>query len=150
IIHDEGDLIPRTVFIEADSNTETVTALGSAAITCRANGTNSLTLNTSSAGSTVNVYGTASFPPFGGLTTISQRGSNDVVNVGSNGPVAGTLATINGPLQVYNGPSFSNLNIHDELDGVSRTGYITGNSIAGLSPAPIYTTSNSIRNLTVN
>jgi hypothetical protein len=52
-------------------------------------------------------------------------------------------------LTVYNGPSYSNLNIHDELDSYSVIANISSTAITGMSYAPIYTTSTSIRNLTV-
>src|SRR5262249_35903398 len=150
-IHDEGDLSARSVNVFAnpiDGSPYEEVLVGVTQIYCKVADTRSVFVNTSSAGSTANVFGTASF--FGGVETIiTQQGSSNVVNVGSGADGPGTLATINGPLTVANGLGYSNLNLHDELDGVSRTGTISGTAITGLSNGPIHTGA-SIGNLTVN
>src|SRR5262249_33630611 len=118
---------------------------GSAAINCRVLDTRSVTVNTGSGGSIVNVLATAAFT-FGAGTTISQRRNGDVVNVGSGGSLAG----ISGPLTVQNGSAFTGLSINDQSDAFSRTATISASGITGLSAGPINATSFSIRNLAVN
>jgi hypothetical protein len=152
-IHDEGDLGGRSVFVDANADlgfpSEKVTFQGSASIYCFTNVTGSLTVNTGAAGSTANVFGTALFNMGLGGTTINQRGSSDVVNVGGVLGL-GTLANINGPLTLHNDAGLSDLNIHDELDGVNHPfAQIADHAIAGLTPFPIYTYFGSTRNLSV-
>jgi hypothetical protein len=155
-INDQGDLTSRTAMIDVvpigGLPYQQVTGLGSAAINCKVNDTRSVTINTSSAGSTANVLATANFA-FGAGTTISQRGGSDVVNVGSGGGRPGTLANINGLLTVYNGPAYSAVNINNQSDPVSHNVTITNagpGGVSGIAPAAINFTSFSVRQLTVN
>jgi hypothetical protein len=143
-IHDESDLYRRQVYVLDESSVAFGVIIANTEIDCWSAETSSVTVNTGSGGSTVDVFSTRA------PTRIVQWGTSDVVNVGDHGADRGALADIQSSLTVVNVPSYSDLNIHDELDGGNRTANISGTAITGLSNGPIYTTAGSIRNLTVN
>jgi N-acetylneuraminic acid mutarotase len=88
------------------------------------------TVNTGAGSDTVNVLATS-----GTLTVNGQGGGgNDVLNLGS----ANSLAGINGPVNVINGPSYFHVNVNDGADNANHLNVIlsTG-SLTGLAPAAI-------------
>jgi hypothetical protein len=92
---------------------------------------NPTVLNTGNGDDTVNIQGTSVFAPF----TVNAAGhGNDRVNVGNSGSLAG----INGTLQLNNGPNFSHVNINDGADGADHPNVmLTSFSLTGLAPAAI-------------
>jgi hypothetical protein len=87
-------------------------------------------VNTGAGSDTVNVLATS-----GTLTVNGQGGGgNDVLNLGN----ANSLAGINGPVNVINGPSYFHVNVNDGGDNANHPNVIlsTG-SLTGLAPAAI-------------
>jgi autotransporter-associated beta strand protein len=92
----------------------------------------------------------------GGLTTnilanvkplsVFGASSADVTNVGN----AGTLASINSDVSVFNRVGSATLNVNDQADPNSRMVAISGSGITGLSAGAINTGASAIGNLTVN
>jgi hypothetical protein len=89
-------------------------------------------LNTGAGSDQVFVSGTT------GKLYVDNTGSLDEVYVTGNG----TLATINGAVDVY-GAGATYLYVEDIYDTTTRTATLTGNALTGLSPAPIEWTASS-------
>ena len=98
------------------------------------NGVTSVTINGGGGANTFNVLSTAALAP---LTINGGIGSNDTVQIGNSGSLAG----IAGDVSVANKSGHTAVVVDDDADTVSRTATITSNSVTGLSAGAInYTT----------
>jgi hypothetical protein len=101
---------------------------------------NSVTVNSGTGSDVINVFRTLPGVPL----TVNSSGSASV-NIGVGGSVQG----IQGPVTVYNGPSYDRLTVDDSADTGDRSATISSGGITGLAPAAINFTSYSVSNLTV-
>jgi hypothetical protein len=99
------------------------------------------TLNTGAGADTVNVQAT----PYALSINYQGGGGSDVANLGNAGSVQG----ITGAVTIYNGPSYTHVNIDDSADGGNRTVTIGPGGVTGLAPAAINFTSFSVNSLSV-
>jgi hypothetical protein len=124
-INDQGDTAARTVFVSTvararETSLGQVTGLGAAAIRWDYADTSAVNLRLGTGASTVDVLGT-------GVTTNVFNSASATINVGSNGSVAG----IQGALNLENEPSFDTVNIHDQNDAATRTVFVSTIARAG-------------------
>jgi hypothetical protein len=163
IVNDLSDPAGHTVSVYDGSLSGLAPAAISWTPTATGNGgVTGLTIDGGTGSSTYNVFNTSNFGPTGSTVLRAGHGSasENTVNiestkgalyvdgadafqqvlVGSNANyAAGTLAGINGPVQVYNSNpnGSSNLTLDDSLDVTARTAVLYQYAVAGLSPAPI-------------
>lgn len=141
-IHDENDANDRTIKVDVNGPYESVIA-EFAEIDCHQGAVGTLNINTNiNRNTTVNVAGTQS-----GIRTAIKYAPE--VNVGIGSGLPGTLAHIDGEVDVLDEPRLGDLNIHDEADGVSRMATVDAYNISGLSNGLIYANTSYIRNLAV-
>jgi hypothetical protein len=139
-INDQNDGAARTVTVSTipraqDSSLGAVNGLGAAQITWDYADTTAVNLNLGPGASTVNVLGT-------GVPTNVFNSGAATVNVGDGGSVAG----IQGTLNLENEPNYDIVNINDQndvvgrtatVDTVTRTGDTSLGRLTGLAPAAI-------------
>jgi hypothetical protein len=139
-INDQNDTTTETVTLStitrsADTSLGAVNGLGASQITWDYNDTSAVNLNLGSGASTVNVLGT-------GVTTNIFNSAAATINVGNSGSVAG----IQGQLNLENEPSFDTVNINDQNDAtintatistVTRSGDTSLGALDGVAPAEI-------------
>jgi hypothetical protein len=106
-------------------------------------GTSAITVHTGGGTDTVNVHAT------GVPLTIDNDGGggNDIVTLGANGNAQG----IRGAVTVYNGPSYTHVNIDNSAEGSNHNHTVTIGSagVRGLTPADVNFTSYSVNTLNV-
>jgi hypothetical protein len=167
VINDSADPVARTVSLDSTG----VNGLVPGNISFGPNDLSFLTIYGGSGGNTFFVHGTPSTSTgsYAGYTWLSTGAGVDVVYVdGTTGglyvngvgghdyvyvgtdtsvpnptPGTGTLANIKGFVSVYNPSGVTTLYVDDAADATSRNATLTGTSLIGLAPAPIYWTPTS-------
>jgi hypothetical protein len=121
--------------INGGSGTNTYTVAGTPA--------HQITLNTGSGTDTVNVQ-TITVPL---AVNGGGGGGHDVVNLGLNNSLLG----ITGPVTIFNGPSYFQVNVNDSADTYNHANVVlTNSSLTGLAPVPINFGGASVNALTLN
>ncbi len=106
------------------------------------------TIATGSGTDTINVQGTTGDLVIDGNNAAFE--GQDTVNIGSQAPsLSGTLASITGTVTLTNTSGHSTLTLDDKRDDSNESATISGTSITGLSPAPIFYTGKELSSLAV-
>jgi hypothetical protein len=138
-INDQSDATAHTAVLDTvtrsgDSSLGRLTGIGAAPITWDYFDTTAVNINFGAGTSTVNVLGT-------GVTTNLFNLDLATINIGN-----GSMAGIQGPLNLENEPSFDTVNINDQsditthtaiLDTVTRSGDTSLGRLTGIGAAPI-------------
>jgi hypothetical protein len=122
-IDDQADGVAHTAVIDTvtrtgDTSLGRLTGVGASDITWDYFDTSTVNLNFGSGTSTVNVLATADAPYF--ITTNIFNVAAATINVGN----AGSLAGIQGQLNLENEPNFDTVNINDQADAAAHTAVI--------------------------